>query len=213
MWLSMWQQGRLGFHQDIVHPHLIQYADRLLGDAPKRVLVPLSGKSLDLKWLADRGHEVVGVELSALAARSLFEEARLEPTIREQGPFSVWSHGSLHVFVGDIFDATPALLGQFDRVWDRAALVAMSDEQRPRYAAKLVELMTDDAQMLLNCFRYEGPMTGPPHSVAEHQVFAYFGSAGRLEIVDARDRINDAPRWREMGLTSFVVVAWWFSRG
>ena len=34
----------------------------------------LCGKSLDLVWLSQQGHNVVGVEISNLAAEQLFEE-------------------------------------------------------------------------------------------------------------------------------------------
>ena len=44
------------------------------GRAKISILVTLCGKSLDLPWLCEQGHDVVGVELSAVAAKQLFEE-------------------------------------------------------------------------------------------------------------------------------------------
>ncbi len=44
------------------------------------ILVPLCGKSLDLHWLYQHGHSVVGVELSGLAAKQFFEENGIQYT-------------------------------------------------------------------------------------------------------------------------------------
>lgn len=41
---------------------------------PLSVLVTLCGKTLDLLWLCEQGHEVTGVELVEVAAKEFFEE-------------------------------------------------------------------------------------------------------------------------------------------
>ena len=45
-----------------------------------RIFVPMCGKSVDLRWLADNGHTVVGVEMAGIAVKSFFEENQLEFT-------------------------------------------------------------------------------------------------------------------------------------
>ena len=60
-WQQRWREGRTGFHQDRPTPLLAQYWDAIGVAAGARVLVPLCGKSLDLAWLAARGHRVLGV--------------------------------------------------------------------------------------------------------------------------------------------------------
>lgn len=47
-----------------------------------RVFVPLCGKSLDMIWLAQQGHEVIGVELSPVAVEDFFRENGLNPVQR-----------------------------------------------------------------------------------------------------------------------------------
>lgn len=51
------------------------------------VFVPLCGKTLDLVWLCDQGMDVIGCDLSALAAQQFFNESNI--------PFStsmcIWS--------------------------------------------------------------------------------------------------------------------------
>ena len=66
-WLERWKDGRTGFHQDQPTPLLAAHWDGLGVASGARVLVPLAGKSLDMAWLAGRGHRVLGVELSQLA--------------------------------------------------------------------------------------------------------------------------------------------------
>ena len=36
--------------------------------------MPLCGKSLDMKWLAEQGHSVVGIDIVELAAQQFFTE-------------------------------------------------------------------------------------------------------------------------------------------
>ena len=55
--------GRIGFHQGAPNPLLVAHA-AALGAGPRRVLVPLYGKTEDMVWLAAQGHTVVGVELA-----------------------------------------------------------------------------------------------------------------------------------------------------
>ena len=71
-WLNRWENNLTGFHLDEVNPHLKENWSALNLPAGSRVFVPLCGKSLDLIWLAEQGHQVVGIELSHLAAEAFF---------------------------------------------------------------------------------------------------------------------------------------------
>ena len=76
-WLDRWQEGRIGWHEASGNVSLKNHW-RTSG---RRVLVPLCGKSVDLRWLAEQGNEVVGVELSAIAVEAFFAEQELEDSI------------------------------------------------------------------------------------------------------------------------------------
>src|SRR5690606_18113243 len=78
-WEQRWQEGRIGFHQDRPTPLLERHWDAIGAPPGSRVLVPLCGKSLDLAWLASRGHAVLGVERSSLAVQQFFAEQGLSP--------------------------------------------------------------------------------------------------------------------------------------
>ncbi|XP_052240799.1 thiopurine S-methyltransferase-like isoform X2 [Dreissena polymorpha] len=44
----------------------------------KSVFAPLCGKSLDLIWMYNRGHTVVGAEIAEQAVQELFSEKKLD---------------------------------------------------------------------------------------------------------------------------------------
>ena len=86
--------------------------------------------------------------------------------------------GALKLLCGDIF-ALPGD-GGFDRVWDRASLVALDPVQRQRYAACITAAMAPRGVMLLQVLlRQAGaPLAlqgGPPFSVSEADVKALYG--------------------------------------
>lgn len=209
-WQQAWEEGRINFHQDRVHPDLLAHAERFLPG--QRVLVPLCGKSHDLVWLAARGLSVVGVELSPLAVAQFHEEHGISATITAEGGLQRWDSPRLTIYVADIFTLSPAQVGRFERIWDRAALVALAPPQRPPYARLLTALLADQGAMLLNCFRYDLIREGPPHSVPEHEVLALYGAVGALELRTAVADNTAMPQWREQGLRELVTTTWWLSR-
>src|SRR3546814_12861307 len=73
-----------GFRRPAAQSPLLEKHWPSLGLATgSRVFVPLCGKSLDMAWLAARGHRVLGVELSPLAVGQFFDENGLAPAQRE----------------------------------------------------------------------------------------------------------------------------------
>ena len=132
-WQQRWRQGRIGFHQDRPTPLLEQYWDAIGVPAGTRVLVPLCGKSLDLAWLAARGHHVLGVELSRLAVEQFFAEHALTPSVHESANGRHYVSGAIEIVEGDAFTLEPALLAGCDAVYDRAALIALPAALRRTY--------------------------------------------------------------------------------
>lgn len=133
LWLQCWRDQQTDFNQKSVNPLLIRFWPGLGLVRGSRVFVPLCGKSLDMIWLAQQGHEVIGVELSPIAVRAFFRENHLKPTRRRVGPFTLWRQGRLSILCGDFFSLTLAELGQIDTVYDRAALTALPEAIRMLY--------------------------------------------------------------------------------
>lgn len=185
-WLERWQAGHIGFHRAEANPRLIANHQRALGECI-RVLVPLCGKSADLEWLVVHGHDVVGIELSELAAQAFFAERGFTPERRELGSFVELRHGGVAILVGDFFAATPELLGHFDAAYDRAAMIALPEDLRARYVAHLPTLLTPKGRVLLITLHYDAE-GGPPFDVPPAEVERSYaqGRVTLLESVDAR---------------------------
>lgn len=182
-WLQRWEEGVTGWHLDTVNPNLEEFAD----PGWSRVLVPLCGASVDMAWLAGRGVDVVGVDISPRAAQRVFEDAGMLPTRTRVGGFECFRAGNLSVFVGDAFDLDADVVGRFDGVWDRAALIAVFPEHRDRYLAAL-RRVADGASLRLVSLEYpEAAFEGPPFSIQEPEIRRLLGEVRTLESRDVSD--------------------------
>jgi thiopurine S-methyltransferase len=149
LWLQFWRDQRTDFHQTVVNPLLSKFWSSLDLARGSRVFVPLCGKSLDMIWLAQQGHEVIGVELSPVAVRAFFRENHLKPIKRRMGQFTLWNCGNLSIICGDYFALTKADVGLFDTVYDRSALTALPENIRHLYVAQLKRLVPKTARIFL----------------------------------------------------------------
>lgn len=203
-WLSKWAAAQTGFHMDQPHPDLLDQAETFLADGPHRVLVPLCGKTHDLAWLAARGHTVVGVELARAAIEQFHAAHQRQAHVRQDDAGLRFESGGLTVHCRDVLTLTPDAIGTFDRIWDRAAMVALDPPRRDRYTRVLQTLLRPGGQLLLNTFVYDqSQMIGPPHSVPEDEARArYPGWA--LDVLRHGEPITEG-KFLERGLTSWRV--------
>lgn len=183
-WGEVWRSGRTGFHRPDVTPELLAHHNKVLGGAD-RVLVPLCGRTPDLAWLAPWHTEVVGVEFVPEAVLGYADASGLiegEPV----GPFRAFRKDSLTILLGDFFAATPATIGTFDGLWDRAALIALDLETRPRYAHTARNLLRPNGSILLVTWHRDEPqLEGPPFEVGDAEVRRLYPGGVRL-ISDQR---------------------------
>lgn len=169
-WHSKWNKNEIGFHEPEGNALLVKYANHLLSCPAPRIFVPLCGKTRDIQWLLSQGCQVVGAELSELAIQQLFNELDIEPTVTHSGELLLYSADNINIFVGDIFKLTSAQLDQISAVYDRAALVALPEALRKKYAEHLSHL-THKAPMLIISFSYDQSlMAGPPFSVTRAMI-------------------------------------------
>ena len=157
-WIQAWDKGTIGWHQDKVDSILQKYLKQLCGDKENiSILVTLCGKSLDLPWLADQGHSVVGCELSELAGQQLFEENNIPFSVATVGEFKVFSatDKNLKFYTGDFFKVNAALVGTFDVIWDHHAFGAVSPNNRSRYVEILSSLLVPGGKILLSNWEYD----------------------------------------------------------
>ena len=103
------------------------------------------------------------------------------------------------IFCGDFFELAPELLGPVDRVWDRAALIALPEAARVRYVRHLRALAGDRWLLMQNTLEYDqSVMQGPPWSVSDEEVRRHYGDL-HIELLHRRDVLDD--RRRDQGHT------------
>lgn len=169
-WHQRWERNEIAFHQREANPLLIKYLDVLSLSRGSRVFLPLCGKTLDIHWLLSNGYCVAGSELSEVAVKQLFSDLIIEPEITAIDEIRCHSADNIDIFVGDFFDLSRSALGHVDAIYDRAALVALPETMRGRYAAHLIEI-TDRAPQLLISYDYDQSLVdGPPFSVSNEEV-------------------------------------------
>ena len=208
-WRQRWREGRIGFHQDRVTPLLEQYWDSVGVPAGGRVFVPLSGKSLDMAWLAARGHRVLGVELSPVAVRQFFDESGLVPEVRESHDATHYSAGDIDIICGDVFALDAGTLAECSGVYDRAALIALPLAMRERYVADVYSKLRPGCRGLLVTLEYpQDEKEGPPFSVAEDEIASRFRRDWSLDLLERRDILAEQPGFAAEGITALHTSAW-----
>jgi thiopurine S-methyltransferase len=186
-WHQRWAKNETGWHQSQANPLLVKHFSDLALGKGRRVFLPLCGKTLDIAWLLSNGSRVAGAELSQLAIEHLFMDLGLQPDISPVGDLHQWSAKNLDIFVGDIFALSRTLLGPVDAVYDRAALVALPEQMRPRYSGHLVE-MTNRAPQLLISYEYDQrAMDGPPFSITGEEVLRHYGQPYEITLLASVD--------------------------
>lgn len=183
-WQARWEANQIGFHEGKPNPLMERHLGRLGLGSGARVFVPLCGKSRDMAFLLAQGYRVVGAELSRLAVEQFFAELDVVPTLTEAGALTRFSADDIDIFAGDIFDLNAGTLGPVDAVYDRAALVALPEDMRRRYAGHVLAI-TGRVPHLVICFTYDqSRVDGPPFSVDEAHVHDLYGTAFRPLLLE-----------------------------
>lgn len=183
-WKQRWENNEIAFHQDDVHPLLAKNFDQLHLEQNSRIFVPLCGKTVDIAWFMANGFRIVGVELVQTAIEQLFEELDVKPEIETIGGLLKYKANGIEIFVGDIFELDIGLLGDVDAIYDRAALNALPENIRNKYAKHLIDI-SECAQQLLICIEYDQSlMQGPPFSISEEAVKEYYLDTYKTDLID-----------------------------
>lgn len=206
-WLERWQDGQTHFHLSKVTPLLQKYWPSLELDKGCRVLVPLCGKSLDMVWLADQGHQVLGVELSPLAIEQFFSENALRPQKHVSPLGTHYVAGNIEIICGDIFKLDAATLATCVGAYDRAALIALPQPMRKRYVDHVYGQLPRQYQGILITLDYpQDQMDGPPFSVSETDVHDLFKPHSNTAVIDRRGILDKEPKFAERGLTQLDTI-------
>lgn len=206
-WAKRWSEKQIGFHEGAPNDLLARHVTRLEAKPRARIFVPLSGKALDLRWLAERGHEVVGVEFVPEAVTSFFEEWEVEPQRSEIGGKPALSAQGVTLVISDVMDVSPEALGRFDVVYDRAALVALDAEMRAPYVATCRSLLADGGITFLIAFAYDQEkVPGPPWSIDAATVRQLYAPSP-IEVLETRS-VPTSARLTAAGVAAFDETAY-----
>lgn len=199
-WIQKWKDKDIRFHQESTHPHLLRFSKNFPRGS---ILVPLCGKSLDLIHLASLGHETIGVELSEIACRDFFLENKLSCTERSIPGFKVFSSENITLYCGDFFELPQDVWKSIIGIYDRAAIVALPEKLRNKYAIEIVTKTPKGSEILLIAFDYpDGILQGPPFSVPESELRKIFKGCD-LKLIDTR---KDAVRTTDVSENAYWIV-------
>ena len=206
-WHQKWHNSELGFHLPQVHPLLQRYLAELSLKAGQTVFLPLCGKTLDIGYLLEQGYRVIGAELSDKAVSDLFASLHRQPIITDWQGGKRYQHGDLTVFQGDIFLLQAIDIEAPDAIYDRAALIALPEAMRARYARHLLTLTNKAPQLLITLEYDQQEMDGPPFSVAEPQVKTLYGADYAIASLSRKMILHHEPVFRQRGLTALYENA------
>jgi thiopurine S-methyltransferase len=185
-WLDLWEQGRIPFHKNEVHPDLITFWPSLQLRPKSTVLVPLCGKSMDILWFLQQGYHVVGIELCEQAVVQFFQEHQLSFTIENHKNCKKYLTDSLDFWVGDIFTIDKRLIPPIDAIYDRAALIALPKKLRSIYTALCLNWLKPRGVIFLKTLSYDQKsMQGPPYSVSAEEVAQLYTASTTIQCLNA----------------------------
>ncbi|XP_026887914.2 probable thiopurine S-methyltransferase [Electrophorus electricus] len=208
-WEEKWQKGTTGFHQSHVHRMLESNLQKVVAERQQvRFFFPLCGKAVDMKWLADMGHIIVGVEICEKGIKQFFEEQGLQYTEEpvEAIPGTKVFKSSdrrISIYQCDLYKFSSAIEGQFGGIWDRGSLVAINPCDRQRYATLMMSLMEKNCRYLLDTLEYNPELhRGPPFLVPEEVLKKIYGESCEIELVQTGDAFEE--RHKEWGIDSLL---------
>ena len=197
-WKNRWQSQQIGWHRAEYNDSMVKHWPSLEISDGSEVLVPLCGKSLDMLWLANQGHEVVGLEMVEQAVQTFFQENELETKSVKLGNHIQHSSPPFTIFQGDFLQLKEGTVNA-DAWYDRAAMIAIPLDSRKAYVDQLRKQTKPNAVGLLITFAYpQKEMEGPPFALHDEHVFELFSNGFEVECLENIDLGDE----KERGLTS-----------
>ena len=215
-WHEKWDAQQIGFHLSAVNPLLIQFWPQLKLPAKSQVFVPLCGKSLDMCFLAEQGHDVLACELNELAVSQFYQENNLTHSVEKIGEHKRYSTEQITIYQGDIFSLKNTNSTEFAKTsafYDRAALIAWPETMRLQYAKQLASLIPAGSVGLLVTLDYpQAELNGPPFAVSDDWVAANMSTDFEIERLAYEDVLSDNPRFVKKQVSSLTESVYKLTR-
>ncbi|PKG55269.1 thiopurine S-methyltransferase [Shewanella sp. GutDb-MelDb] len=212
-WHDKWDAQQIGFHLSAVNPLLIQYWPQLHLAASAQVFVPLCGKSLDMCFLAEQGHDVLACELNDLAVSQFYQDNDLPYSVDKTAEHRRYHTEQITIYQGDIFTLHSAEMASTVAFYDRAALIAWPEEMRINYAKQLAHLIPIGSVGLLITLDYpQAELNGPPFAVSDDWVMANMSDKFEIECLVTNDVLSDNPRFVKKQVSSLTESVYKLTR-
>ena len=208
-WHDRWESDRIGFHQETINPYLNEYVSHLEKSASRCIFVPLCGKTKDMLWLAEKGFNVIGVEISEKAIISFFSENNIEYSTKEESNIRCFYSKNITIYKADIFDLEPRHMKNSDCFYDRAALIALPKNTRNNYVQQIKALTGNSSIGLLVSIEYLPTQSDfPPFCIKQEEITDLFSANFTVEKLMEQDILDASPKAIERGLTEIKEVVY-----
>jgi SAM-dependent methyltransferase len=158
-WEGRWKSGQTPWDHGRFAPPWEEFVERE-GAPAGRMLIPGPGSGHDVRYFAELGAQVTGLDISASAVAAA----------RARNP-----HPDADYRVGNFLDPDPALHGRFDWVVEHTCLCAIDPVHWPAYARAVRTVLRPGGYFLALFYRNPHDDTGPPHRIDAHTIDALFG--------------------------------------
>ncbi|KAK3282104.1 hypothetical protein CYMTET_10141 [Cymbomonas tetramitiformis] len=165
-----------------------------------------------MPYLAEKPNvqEVIGVEGVREAITQFIHEnsaLKFDECAAETPGFETWRSSKITLVLGDFFDIQEHHIGLVDKIWDRAALVAVDPALREAYVDSMDRVLRPGGQILLVTFdraagSLNGMRHGPPFSVPEAEVRRLFEDRYEIQLLERKNVINEYQRFQDQGVTT-----------
>ncbi|MCB0272149.1 MAG: hypothetical protein KDD46_03965 [Bdellovibrionales bacterium] len=210
-WKKRWLSGDIGWHQNEVHPLLVKYYDAYSLRNENHFFFPLCGKTLDVDWILQKGHQVTCVEISEIAIEEIAKRLHIHWQMRTENNFTVYQHDKLTIYKGDYFDCVNLDIPPIDVVFDRGAFVAIDPKKREKYANIYKKL--HPKKMFLVLYRYDlNASTSPPFAFEEGEIEKLLTSDFDIDKLEENEMLSQAPNMQNRQIYSFYQEVFYASK-
>lgn len=164
LWEERWQSGDTPWDHGAPAPPFAEFVERE-GAPCGPVLIPGAGSGHDVRFFAERGAMVTGLDISPSAV----EHARkLNP------------HPNAEYRLGDVLHPDPGLTGRYAWVIEHTCLCALPPRLRSAYGQAVPRFLAPGGQFLAIFYRTPAGPDGPPFGISDAEIDDLFDSAFTL---------------------------------